>query len=56
MCHLLRTTGIPIEFNKKPEPKESATVSAMPKAVAMAKEVETDGKNFFSEQTNQVRW
>lgn len=34
-------------FNKKPEPRESAIVSAMPKVAARAKEVETDGRNFL---------
>uniref|UniRef100_A0A2P2M5V9 MATE efflux family protein 2ic n=1 Tax=Rhizophora mucronata TaxID=61149 RepID=A0A2P2M5V9_RHIMU len=33
-----------IIFIKKPEPTESATVSAMPTIAASAKEVDTDGR------------
>ncbi len=43
----LRTTGIPITFIKKPEPKKSATASAMPTLAASAKEVDTEGRSFL---------
>jgi hypothetical protein len=43
----LPTTGIPITFIKKPEPKKSTTTSAMPTLAASAKEVDTEGRSFL---------
>jgi len=34
-------------FIRMPEPRVRATVSAMPRAAASAKEVDTEGRSFF---------
>lgn len=41
------TAGIPMIFIRMPEPRVRATVSAMPRAAASAKEVDTEGRSFF---------
>lgn len=49
------TTVIPIVFNKKPEPIESAIASAMPSPAARIKEVDTDGSSSLpSGQPNNI--
>ena len=43
----LRTTGIHMIFIRMPEPRERATVSAIPRAAASTNEVDTEGISFL---------